>query len=385
MAKSKTPARSAPKAPRAPRAPKTPKPETPTPTPCPIPTTPEMPLHGEIITFSMHGQMVPHTILVDALKANALTTSVIREIVPRDAFARACRSLRESRIIRRLQEDDARLTFQFTKEHRTDEGVFDYDLEDLLYLNKDTGEITGKKPELVEMAALKFSEALGMRTPGDVTKVVHRLFEKEAKLFPDPHQKGVYFVPDDYRPLLDQIASYLNAVGGSISRYPVPRGDRHGDKAVTITVTAGMDDDIKEHMEAIAAFDLATRSVTFEKQADRIRMSRQRLQAFAEYLGARKEELELVLEEAAERLRAKVTMAETARADARGPEGPPVPAEIAAKRSAAAHKAWDTMRQKQAERAAAAAHAEMDAPGPDELDPADLDRFQAHAAAAADV
>ena len=58
-------------------------------------------LHGEIITWSCAGGAIRHFELVDALSASGLDPKAARDMLPRNAFARACRKLAEARIIRR--------------------------------------------------------------------------------------------------------------------------------------------------------------------------------------------------------------------------------------------------------------------------------------------
>src|SRR5207245_1104891 len=70
-------------------------------------------IHGEIITWHMRGLEVSYQAVLDALDAAGLPKSVARERLPRNAFARAARTLSENRIIRKLDEDETDLMFQF--------------------------------------------------------------------------------------------------------------------------------------------------------------------------------------------------------------------------------------------------------------------------------
>src|SRR3954469_6145692 len=98
-------------------------------------------LHGEILTWSCPGVSVKHSDLIGALKDAGLDECVARELAPRHAFSRACKKLKEARIIRQVSEDDKVITFQFTSEKR-DGDRFQYELETLLTLEKSTGKVS---------------------------------------------------------------------------------------------------------------------------------------------------------------------------------------------------------------------------------------------------
>lgn len=150
-------------------------------------------LLGEIITWSCSKVSIRHIDLIEALRDSGLDESVARELAPRHAFARACKKLSDARIIRQVAEDEAVITFQFTAEHR-DGDHFTYDLETMLALDKATGKVTCDLPGLAALAQGELDRCLEARTGADVTRVVQRLFERRADLFPIREQGGAYFV-----------------------------------------------------------------------------------------------------------------------------------------------------------------------------------------------
>ena len=151
-------------------------------------------LLGEIITWSASGVKVSHLTLVEALRDSGLDEGVARELAPRHAFARACRKLSEARIIRPVSEDAHAITFQFTAERR-EEGRYSYEMETLLTLEKARGKVRCDLPGLATLAQEELDRCIAVRTGGDVTRVVQRLFERQADLFPIREQGGAYFVP----------------------------------------------------------------------------------------------------------------------------------------------------------------------------------------------
>src|SRR5689334_13753375 len=145
--------------------------------------TPGTKLLGEIITWSCSKISIRHIDLIQALRESGLDEGVARELAPRHAFSRACKKLSEARIIRQVAEDATTLTFQFTREHR-DGGRYEYELETMLTLEKATGKVTCPLPGLASLAQDELDRCVAARTGSDVTRVIQRLFERQADLFP---------------------------------------------------------------------------------------------------------------------------------------------------------------------------------------------------------
>ena len=147
---------------------------------------------GEVIAWTCAGVSVRHAALVDALTAAGLDPAVARELAPRHAFTRACKKLSDQRIIRPVGEDDRTVTFQFTQEARAGDR-FEYVLETLLALDKKTGTVTCDLPGLAAVAQEHLDHAIDARTGSDVTRVIQKLFDTHADLFPVRPQGGCYF------------------------------------------------------------------------------------------------------------------------------------------------------------------------------------------------
>ncbi len=262
-------------------------------------------LLGEVIAWACPGLTVPHTLLVAALEAAELDPGVARELAPRHAFARACRVLSDRRIIRPVAEDATTIKFQFTAESREGDR-FEYTLETMLTLDKQTGAVTCELPGLATLAQEELDRCVAVRTGSDVTRVIQKLFERQAELFPIRPQGGTYFTPVRYVEFVDKIQDLLNRVGGRLLRFPVPAGTTAGDRSVTQAVADGLAAVVTEHRQAVAQFGTDTRSDTLERAADKIRSTRFKIQAYAEYLAGEKASLDRALQVASDELRAKV-------------------------------------------------------------------------------
>ena len=166
-----------------------------------------------------------HAALVEALRDAGLDESVARELAPRHAFSRACKRLARERIIRPLREDQTSITFQFTRESRGG-GRFEYELETLLTLDKATGTVSCDLPGLATLAQEHLDECIAARNGGDVTRVIQRLFERNADLFPIRERGGVYFTPAEHAPFVDRVQAFLGKVNGRLSRFRCRRARR---------------------------------------------------------------------------------------------------------------------------------------------------------------
>jgi hypothetical protein len=271
----------------------------------PFAVAPGARLLGEIITWSCSGVTIQHTDLITALRDAGLDETVARELAPRHAFTRACKRLSERRIIRSVAEDQHTIAFQFTQESKVGDR-FEYRLETLLTLEKSTGKVRCDLPGLATLAQEHLDECIAVRTGADLTRTIQRLFERNADLFPIREKGGCYFSPAEHVGFLDRIDRFVKALNGNLRRFPVPAGTTHGDRSVKEAVASGLEALILEHRQAIAGFGEDTRADTIERAAERIRVTRHKVSAYAAYLAEERERLEKELAEASRELRERV-------------------------------------------------------------------------------
>jgi hypothetical protein len=265
----------------------------------------EGPLLGEIITWSCAGAAIRHIDLIAALRECRLDESVARELAPRHAFARACKKLSEARIIRQVLEDAFIIRFQFTAEHKEGDR-FSYDFETLLTLEKATGKVTCDLPGLATLAQEELDRCIQVRTGADLTRIIQKLFDRAADLFPIREQGGAYFCPQEHVEFLDKVQAFLGRLNGRMQRFPVPAGTPQGDRSVKESVANALEALIATHREAIDRFGDDTRPDTFERAADRIKQTRFKIEAYAAYLAEERGRLERELAAASRSLRSKI-------------------------------------------------------------------------------
>ena len=262
-------------------------------------------LLGEVIAWTCAGIAVRHGDLVNALSAAGLDPAIARELAPKHAFTRACKKLSDQRIIRPVAEDENTVRFQFTAEHR-DGDRFEYRLETLLTLDKKTGKVTCDLPGLATLAQEYLDQAIDARTGSDVTRVIQKLFDKHADLFPIRPQGGCYFVPSLHNAFVDKVQMFLGRINGQVLRFPVSAGTVEGDRSVKDAVATGLASLIEEHRLAVARFGEDTREDTLARAAKKIRSTQFKIQAYAEYLAEEKSKLDRAVATAREELRKKV-------------------------------------------------------------------------------
>ncbi len=262
-------------------------------------------LHGEVISWTCSGVAVTHPTLLAALKDAGLDENVARELAAKHAFTRACKKLCDRRIIRQVAEDETCVEFQFTQESR-DGDRYEYALETMLTLDKKTGTVTCDLPGLATLAQEELDRATDARTGSDVTRVIQKLFDRHADLFPIRPQGGCYFCPIQHVNFIDQVQAMLGRLNGQILRFPVPAGTAEGDRSVKDAVAAGLAALIDDHRKAVAQFGSDTREDTLKRAADKIRSTQFKVQAYAEYLLDEKGRLDRELAAARDELRRKV-------------------------------------------------------------------------------
>ena len=265
-----------------------------------------MELLGEIVSWNVSKVSISQTALEDALKSADLTTHVTPELPFQTAFTRACKNLGQKHLIRKLEEDSEFVYFQFTKEAREAE-YFTYSTEGKLTLSKETGKVACTAAELGQAVQVELDKELPLRKGADVSKLLLKLLEHEAGLFPVRPQGGCYLVMKEHSLFLDSLESFTGRVGGCLLRYPIPSGTRSGDQSVKLTIASALSALINEYSNSIDNFGSDTKPSTLEKAADHIRVARFKVESYSAYLEDERSKLDGLLVAASERLKEKVS------------------------------------------------------------------------------
>lgn len=271
-------------------------------------------LLGSIVTWGMNGSQHKHADVVKALKNSDLPEGVAREILPRHAFTRASKKLSDERVIDVLKQDDDKITFQFTRKVLTHD-EWEYTKETYLILDKVSGKVTCPVSSLEQRAQELLDTAMEMRTSSDITKIIQKLFDLHADLFPIRDKGGAYFIPEEHKAFGDKVRGFVEGLGGEMSYFPVPAGVG-GEASVARTVKEGIADIIKQHKESVEAFNIHTRHGTLEEMSEKIQSTRLKVEAYAHYLSEQRDELLEGLKEADQELKEKINSLTQERAEA---------------------------------------------------------------------
>ena len=265
----------------------------------------QLQLWGEIISWNAGPGQKDHKAIVQALCDEGLDKEAARELHVRHAFSRACRALCEERIIDIAKEDDEMIYFQFTRRYLENEEI-EYRKETTLTLNKNSGLVECPMKELASQAQAELDRCLRERTSSDITRIVQWQFDRHADLWPIRDQGGVYFVPEQHREFTGRIERFLGRLGGRLKRFPVPAGTQTGDRDVKETATEGIKSIIADYQKSVQSFGLDTRESTIKTMAEKIKLTRHKIEAYRLMLSDRQVEVEKALDAANKDLAARV-------------------------------------------------------------------------------
>jgi hypothetical protein len=249
-------------------------------------------LLGEIVTWDLRSLEVSYTDVLQALTDAGLDPAAAKEMAPRSAFGRACKELKENRSIDKVSHARGEISFQLTKKEIRDDRV-DFDYECRIVLNTETGDLKCDENPVIEQTARDlFAHAMQTRNAADVTRLVQKMFSDHADLYPiNPHKGVAYFVPDAHRDFTAKIESFLTKLGGTLPRFPVPKGTIEGNASVRDAVNAGLETVLGELRESVDGFDAETRKSTMEKALEKFEVMRHKVECYGEYLDTKKDAL----------------------------------------------------------------------------------------------
>jgi hypothetical protein len=238
--------------------------------------------HGSLVGWERFRNPKIHRLLVEqSLAKHGLPTDVVHDLTPKAAFGRACQSMKENRQIDKLKHKGGIFQFQLTKKALLDERI-EFDFETIVELDGSTGRISCSDYAIKQQAETLFNDALQHRTPQDVTKMVLHLLDR--KCWPFLVEKGcVYFVPDQYTPLLEQVEKFVTDMGGTFRRSPVPRGDSYGDQTAKEACAAYLHGLVNKMRGIVDGFEETTRSDTMLRVAEQVQQIKFEAESYREY------------------------------------------------------------------------------------------------------
>lgn len=212
---------------------------------------------------------IAYAALSSAASAAGLPGSLLRDMLPRNAFSRVKAAMQRdaSLDIGEVGETPQELHFQFTRRMVAGDladgtAHIDFRRQMSVRVDKDTGIVTGDDPVRVSQLTELVADEIGRRTRSDVTRMIKRYFrhqvpgaagavvgEGPTQLVPFSDSGYTYVVPHVAENLrkLDAVAAMLTAIGGKLKRLTL---DTRAD-ANAAEVLALMDDSVTRHVEAL--------------------------------------------------------------------------------------------------------------------------------------
>jgi hypothetical protein len=187
-----------------------------------------------------------------------------------------------------------------------------FPFETIISVGRTTGDINCANAELAEHIRAEMGRICSLRTANDITQIVQKIFTQYAKdnpdadLFPVRDGGAIYMVLAKHQDLLDRVQSFMDAVGGTFRRFPIPMGTKQGDASVKDTIEQGMENHLRQLDRDIESLDEASKKGTIEKAASRVAESRLKIDCYATFLGLAQEGLRNKLTAAEGRLKMKV-------------------------------------------------------------------------------
>ena len=244
-------------------------------------------LLGEIVLWDIKAKGVPVLQIRDALLAAGLDPSDCPDLHCKDAFKRAMRELKKSRLVDEIEDTGSVISFQITHKEKTSSAV-NFLVEDRLMLDASTGVVTSPagNSALAASATTMLTQASEVRSGPDLSRLITRMFWRKADLFPLSRKKGVaYFVPIMHQEYLDKIDSFLSIINAKLDRWPVPRGTERGNASVRNAIDDGLEQRASMLQEAIAVWDKTTRPSTKTRMWKKVEELEYKLSSYANYLG----------------------------------------------------------------------------------------------------
>jgi hypothetical protein len=237
---------------------------------------------------SNRGKKNTHLEIVTSLTTNGLDKDVARQLLPRQAFARACEKLSKNRVIDKLREDKDDILFQFSKQYAEDDSTeggkqVGYRKEVKILLEKTTGKLACKDDRVREDAQKLLDQCMEERTTSDVSAIVVKLLKSNTDIV--PLANGAWFVRPDETPFVDKVQSFLQNLGRNLSRLSIPKGNKNNDHTIAQSVVKyveGLLEGLRDRTEQLSLNTRAATSSTIAKERNEIRS---KIGAFSSILG----------------------------------------------------------------------------------------------------
>ncbi len=250
---------------------------------------------GQLVWWYFRNIKITRSWFKEALDAQQFNGAKYARPHPmRSALSRSLELLAESRIIRKVSEDNIRLVYQFTNEtlvNDTENPTFEYVNEAVIHISKEIWNqtsdfkksITKCPEELKDFLADKFEIAKETFDSNDVTRYVKNILETEADIVSVRDGGSIYFCPAAYCDVIARIDNVLKSIpkenGSAKMDYLIIPDIESSRELVSENVTKeisailnSIDNDICELSGAVTKIWVTNRQKTIEITENRIKL-----------------------------------------------------------------------------------------------------------------
>lgn len=261
---------------------------------------------GEIVSWRSPAH-VRFADLKAALSGAGLDDELAKDMLPRHAFSRAAKQLEEGRIIRKVEEDDSSIEFQFTREYLVS-GEYQYTKETTVQLDKASGAVTCPNNELETLAQSLLYDEMAKRRSNDITRIIQRVFEAyKGDLISIREQGGVYFVPSHHEQLVDNVDTLLSQIGGKLRRFRVSPDGGSTSESVAESMHEHFASLIEEFKQSCLVVTEDSSPEVAQRRTQTLIELRLKLDAYKDLLRDYAENIETGLDDADKLLTARIT------------------------------------------------------------------------------
>jgi hypothetical protein len=254
-----------------------------------------IPIYGNIVWWNIQNVELTKEQFEKLLVDHNIDKKYAREHNYRSAFIRALREMEENRIIRKVEEDEFRLTYQFTAEKMVKEAggehSLEYDKETVIIIDKveyrKSGDFTKSlikgKPAIKDAVVKLFELHRQKYKSSDITRYIQKIFRESADIISLRTQGSVYFVPAGYQQVLDNVTALIADMGNSrLDCCPVPAADA-SKTMLKNALTSDFNEEfgqLEKEIEEVLKRDKEVTKVWSSSRVNRLRKLLNRLEGF---------------------------------------------------------------------------------------------------------
>lgn len=259
----------------------------------------DYPVIGHMVWWSLRKVVLHQQTFAEHLRTCGFSDSFARTHNYRTAFIRALREMERGRVIRKIDETESLIRYQFTAESKTDTGAdseLAYTKETIIVINKFiyhenqdfSAAIVMGDPDIKTRVVDLFNQAITEYNSGDLSRYIQRIFETQADLVSLRDQGSLYFVPIGFHDVLLRVKQLCELIGG-IQFEVVPMLDVESARTI---VSSAIDDETSDSFIKLAAeIEVALRSdkeittAWASNRIDKVRALKSRVEMYLSVLG----------------------------------------------------------------------------------------------------